>query len=58
MTRAGRIRVGQFIDNRETGMPGEDGIEIHLSRFRSAILKLRARHDRHAFEFASVSLRP
>ena len=40
----------QFIDNREPGMPGEDRIEIHLLELCSAILDLRARHDRHSFE--------
>ena len=49
MTRARRVRVREFIDNRETGMPGEDRIEIHLLELRSAIVNLRARHDWHAF---------
>ena len=50
VARARCIRVREFIDHRQTGMPGEDRIEIHLLEFRSAILDLRPRHDRHSFE--------
>ena len=61
MTRARCVRVCQFIDDRETGMPGEDRIEIHLLELCSAIFDLRSRHDRHSFQqrlgfFASVRL--
>src|SRR5258705_13317284 len=37
MTRARCVRVGQFIDNCETGMPREDRIEIPPLELRSAI---------------------
>ena len=50
MTRARRIRVRELIDNRESGMPGQDGVEIHFVERGAAIFDLRARHDRHPFE--------
>ena len=32
MPRTRRVRVREFIHHRESGMPGENGIEIHLAR--------------------------
>ena len=50
MTQPGGIGVGELIDHGEARMPGQDRIEIHLVERGAAILKLRARHNRHAFE--------
>ena len=50
MTRARRVRVREFINNRKSGMPGENGIQIHFGQRRAAIFNLHTRHDRHAFQ--------
>ncbi len=50
MMRTRRVRVREFINNRKSGMPGENRIQIHFSQRRAAIFNLHTRHDWHSFE--------
>ena len=40
MTRTRRVRVRELINHRKSGMPGENGIEIHFGQLRAAIFNL------------------
>ena len=48
---AGRVGVGQFVDQGDGRAAGQDGVEVHLLEQDPAILDLAARH---LFEFADL----
>ncbi len=50
MAAAGGIGVGKFIDQNQSGATGEDGIDIHLLQYLTAIIDALARDHAQPFD--------
>ena len=50
MTAAGRVGVGEFVDENQRRAPGEDGVDIHLVEHAALVVDLPARDDLKAFD--------
>ena len=47
---AGRVGVGEFVDQDEVRPAGEDGVEVHLLELMPGMADLLARHDLETFK--------
>ncbi len=50
VARAGRVRVGELVDERDRGGPLEHGLEVHLAQLDAAMRHEVPRHDRKALD--------
>jgi hypothetical protein len=48
--RSRHVRVGEFVDERDLGLPGEDGVEVHLLQTAAPVLDHPAGDDLQAVE--------
>ena len=50
MPRTGCVGMRELVNDRNTGMPRQNCVEIHFAQFRAAVFKLQTRHDGQTFE--------